>query len=90
MANSEECTLYDRKNQTNAYDFLRIKRVHALDSSVSFKSTFVDIASVIDLIFLLQFSYCYGRAINLVFFTRLKHYDFFKSVSKHYEFFHSV
>ena len=57
MANLEVCTLYDRKNRTNSYNFLRIKQVNALDSSVSFKSTFVDIAVVINLLFLLQFSY---------------------------------
>ena len=35
--------LYDYRNQTNSYyNFLRIKRVHALDSSVSFKPTSVD------------------------------------------------
>ena len=50
------CTLYDRKNQTNQYDFLRIKRVHALDSSVSFKPAFVDLTLVIDMLALLQFS----------------------------------
>ena len=43
MANSEVCTLYDCKNQINSYNFLRIKRVHALDPSVSFKPTSVDI-----------------------------------------------
>ena len=50
MANLEECTLYDRKNQTNSYNFLRIKQVHALDSSVSFKPTLVDIALLIDML----------------------------------------
>ena len=52
---STRCTLYDRENQCNSYDFLRINRVHALLLSVSFKPIFVDIAFVIDLIFLLQF-----------------------------------
>ena len=56
MANSEVCTLYDRKNQTNAYNFLRIKRVHALNSSVSFKPTSVDFDLFIDMLALLQFS----------------------------------
>ena len=45
--NSEVCTLYDRKNQTNSYDFLRITRVHALFLSVSFKPNFVEFALVI-------------------------------------------
>ena len=56
MANSEVCTLYDRKNRTNPYDFLQIKRVHALLISVSLKPNFVDFTLVIDLLFLLQFS----------------------------------
>ena len=46
MANSEVCTLYDRKNQTNSYDFLRIKRVRALLLFVSLKPNFVVIASL--------------------------------------------
>ena len=50
MANSEVCTLYDRKNRTNSYDFLLITRVHALLHSVSFKSTFIDFALVIDIL----------------------------------------
>ena len=41
MANSKGCTLYDRKNRTNSYDFLRIKRVDALLLSVSFKPAFI-------------------------------------------------
>ena len=44
--NSEVRTLYDRKNQTNSYDFLRIKQVHALLLSVSLKPNFVVIASL--------------------------------------------
>ena len=48
-------TLYDRKNQTNSYNFLRIKRVHAMDSSVSFKITSVDFDFLIDMLVLLQF-----------------------------------
>ena len=56
MANSEVCTLYDRKNRTNSYDFLRIIRVHAFDSSVSFKPIFVDFTLVVDMLSLLQFS----------------------------------
>ena len=47
------CTLYDRKNQTNSYDFLQIKRVHALDSSVSFKPTFVYFTIVFHMLALL-------------------------------------
>ena len=54
MASLEVCTLYDRKNQTNSYDFLRIKRVHALLLSVSFKPIFVDSTLVIDMLVLLQ------------------------------------
>ena len=50
MANSEVCTLYDRKNRTNSYNFLLITRVHALLHSVSFKSTFIDFALVIDIL----------------------------------------
>ena len=56
MANSEVCTLYDLKIKNNSYNLLRIKQVHALLLSVSFKPTFVDVAFVIDLLFLLQFS----------------------------------
>ena len=41
------CTLYDRKNQTNSYDSLRIKRVHALESPVSFKPIFILFDSVL-------------------------------------------
>ena len=67
MASSEVCTLYDRKNQTNSYNFLRIKRVHALDSSVSFKPTFVDIALLIDMLALLQFSYCHRCVCVFIF-----------------------
>ena len=43
------CTLYDRKNRTNSYDFLRIKQVHAVDLSDSFKPMFVVIAFIIDM-----------------------------------------
>ena len=50
MKNLTRCTLYDRKNRTNSYDFLRIKRVHALDSSVSFTPISVDVAFVIDML----------------------------------------
>ena len=46
MAISEVYTLYDRKNQTNSYDFLQIKRVHALLLSVFLKPNFVVIASL--------------------------------------------
>ena len=49
-------TSYDRKNQTNSYDFLRITRVHALLLSVSFKPIFVDFTLLIDMLSLLQFS----------------------------------
>ena len=56
MVNSEEHTLYDRKNRTNSYDFLRIKRVHALLRSVSFKPIFVDFTPLIDMLLMLQFS----------------------------------
>ena len=55
MASSEVCTLYDRKNQTNPYNFLQIKRVRALDSSVSFKPIFVDFTLLIDMLPLWQF-----------------------------------
>ena len=55
MASSEVCTLYDRKNQTNSYNFLRIKRVHALDSSVSFKPTSVDFTIVLHMLSFWQF-----------------------------------
>ena len=55
---SERCTLYDRKIELNSYDFLQIKRVHALLLSVSFnfKPIFVDFNIVIDMLALLQFS----------------------------------
>ena len=49
MAHSEERTLYDRKNQTNSYDFLWITWVHALNSFVSFKPNFVDFTLVFDI-----------------------------------------
>ena len=61
MANSEVCTLYDCKNQTNSYDFLRTELVHALLLSVSFKPTFVVVDSINDMLALLQFSYCHRR-----------------------------
>ena len=74
------CTLHDHKNQTKSYDFLQIKRVHALDSSVSFKPIFVDFTLVINMLSLLHY-YCHGRAINLFLFcTRFKHYEFFHNV----------
>ena len=63
MANSEVCTLYDRKNQTNSYDLLRIERVHALLLSVSLKPIFVDSTLVIDMISLLQFSIACHRRV---------------------------
>ena len=44
------------KNQTNSYDFLRIKRVRALLLSVSFKPIFIDFTLLIDMLPLLQFS----------------------------------
>ena len=44
------CTLYDRKNRTNSYDFLRIKQVHAVDSSVFSQPIFAVIAFIIDMI----------------------------------------
>ena len=47
------CTLYDRKHQTNSYDSLRIKRVHALESSVSFKPIFILFDSVLYVLALL-------------------------------------
>ena len=49
MANSEVCTLYDRKNRTNSYDFLLITRVHDLLLSVSIKPIFDDFTLVIDM-----------------------------------------
>ena len=39
-------TLYDRKNQTNSYDFLRINRVHALLLFISSKPLFNDFTHV--------------------------------------------
>ena len=65
MANSEVRTLYDRKNRINAYDCLRITRVHALDSSVSFKPSFVDVALVIHMLSrIVQFSYCHRCVVH--------------------------
>ena len=58
---STRCTLYDRENQSNSYDFLRIKRVHALLLSVSFKPIFVVIAFIIDMLALSAVFYCYCR-----------------------------
>ena len=55
MVNSEVCTLYDRKNYTNSYNFLQIKQVHALDSSVSFKPTSVDFTIVLHMLSFWQF-----------------------------------
>ena len=49
MANLEVCTLYDRKNRTNSYNFLRIIRVDALLLSVSFKPISDDFTLVIDM-----------------------------------------
>ena len=58
IPHSTRCTLYDRKIELNSYDFLQIKRVHALLLSVSFnfKPIFVDFNIVIDMLALLQFS----------------------------------
>ena len=50
------CTLYDRKKQTNSYDFLRITEAHDLLLSVSFKPIFVYSTPLIDMLLLLQFS----------------------------------
>ena len=82
MANFEVCTLYDRKNRNNSYDFLRIKRVHALDSSVSFKRIYVDFTLLFNpyrqFLFLpssLTILFCF-----VLFCTRYKHYEFFHSV----------
>ena len=47
MANLEVGTLYDCKNQTKSYDFLRTARVHALLLSISFKPIFVDLTPLI-------------------------------------------
>ena len=65
MTNLEVCTLYDRKNQNNSYDFLQIKRVHALLISVSFKPIFVDFTLLIDMLPLLQFSI--AMVVQLIF-----------------------
>ena len=65
MANSEVCTLYDCKNQTNSYNFLRIKRVHAFLLSVSFKPIFVVIASLYAKLGL--FSFSTGVMVNIIF-----------------------
>ena len=69
------CTLYDRKNRINSYDFLRITRVHALLFSISFKPIFVvDSTLVINMLSLLQFSmpsprrYIFTRSNTLNFF----------------------
>ena len=77
MANSEECTLYDHKNQTNSYDFLRIKRVHALLLSVSFTPIFVDFTPVISMLALS--AVCHRRVCVccvFVLFSRLKKFRF--------------
>ena len=66
------CTLYDHKNQTSSYDFLRIRRVHALDSSVSFKPILIDFTLVIDMLALLQFSYCHGQCFYFFYFRHAK------------------
>ena len=73
MANSEVCTLYDRKNLTNSYDFLRIIRVHALLLSVSFKPIFVDFTLLIDMLALLQFCMPWSVLLFFLFSTRYKH-----------------
>ena len=58
MANSEVCTLYDRKNQTNAYDFLQITQVHALLLSVSFKPILVYFSIVLHILTTLWQFWC--------------------------------
>ena len=68
MANSEVCTLYDRKNWTNLYNFLRIIRVHALLLSISFKPIFVDFTLLIDMLALLQFSFATVSAFIFFYF----------------------
>jgi hypothetical protein len=94
-------TLYDRENRTNSYDFLQIKRVHALLLSVSFKPIFVDFTLVIDMLALLQFSYAMVSAFIFYYFAHgtntlnffrvfLNTLNFFRVFDKHAEFFQSV
>ena len=80
MANSEVCTLYNCKNQTNSYNFLRIKRVHALSLSVSFKPIFVYFAIVLHMLALWQFSMPWSSDKFFIYFAQFKHYEFFHSV----------
>ena len=82
MANSEVCTLYDRKNQTNAYDFLQITRVHALLLSVSFKPILVYFSIVLHILPCGSFDVPIVNSLFLLFWTRDKHSEFFQSVSK--------
>ena len=49
IKNSEVCTLYDCKNRTNSYDFLRITWVYALSLSASFKPIYVVFAILFDM-----------------------------------------
>ena len=50
MANSEVSTLYDRKNQTNLYNFWWVKQVHALLLFISCRPTFAGYTLVIDML----------------------------------------
>ena len=56
MENSEVCTLYDHKISTTETSCMMLAVYYALLLSVSFKPIFVDLAFVIDMLALLQFS----------------------------------
>ena len=91
---STQLTSYDRKNQTNSYNFLQINRIHAFDSSVSCKPIFVDFTLVFNSYWQFLFSPSSLTILFCFFCTRYKHYEFFhsvcqtllifQSVSKHY------
>ena len=90
MANLKGCTLYDDKNRTNSYDFLRITRVHTLFLSVSFKPSFVDIALVIDMLALSAVFIAMVVQLIFYYFHTVQTLWIYSECFKHDEFFQSV
>ena len=48
MASLEVCTLYDRTNRTNSYDFLQIERVHIVNTHQFIFGNFVSQLGTVD------------------------------------------
>ena len=81
MANLEVCTLYDRKNRTNSYNFLRIKRLDALLLSVSLNPIFVDFTLLIDMLSLSEVFYCHRQICTFIFEKNIPSF-FYRSIRK--------